>query len=228
MRYLLKEYGSWSVMILSFLIGILISWTFNLSSFLSLLSVSMFINSKQAFTVWIRQKKPNAVYIFLGQVIIGSLFIILVFSSETLRLIPFAIIPLSYVASLYLLGEHAVLTELLGFATLTMAAPLARFSASGLIDIPLYVATAIFFMAGVLKVRIQLRKRLIDRFIMISYIVISIIVYSLIKIPVILLLPLMDNLIFALTLYRVRLATTGWIEVAKSVTFVVLSIFFYQ
>lgn len=228
MRYLLKEYGSWSVMILSFLIGILISWTFNLSSFLSLLSVSMFINSKQAFTVWIRQKKPNAVYIFLGQVIIGSLFIILVFSSETLRLIPFAIIPLSYVTSLYLLGEHAVLTELLGFATLTMAAPLARFSASGLIDIPLYVATAIFFMAGVLKVRIQLRKRLIDRFIMISYIVISIIVYSLIKIPVILLLPLMDNLIFALTLYRVRLATTGWIEVAKSVTFVVLSIFFYQ
>lgn len=215
-------------MILSFLIGILISWTFNLSSFLSLLSVSMFINSKQAFTVWIRQKKPNAVYIFLGQVIIGSLFIILVFSSETLRLIPFAIIPLSYVASLYLLGEHAVLTELLGFATLTMAAPLARFSASGLNDIPLYVATAIFFMAGVLKVRIQLRKRLIDRFIMISYIVISIIVYSLIKIPVILLLPLMDNLIFALTLYRVRLATTGWIEVAKSVTFVVLSIFFYQ
>lgn len=228
MRYLLKEYGSWSVMILSFLIGILISWTFNLSSFLSLLSVSMFINSKQAFTVWIRQKKPNAVYIFLGQVIVGSLFIILVFSSETLRLIPFAIIPLLYVASLYLLGEHAVFTELLGFATLTIAAPLARFSASGLIDIPLYVATAIFFMAGVLKVRIQLRKRLTDRFIMISYIVISIIVYSLIKIPVILLLPLMDNLIFALTLYRVRLATTGWIEVAKSVTFVVLSIFFYQ
>lgn len=215
-------------MILSFLLGILISWTFNLSSFLSLLSVSLFINSKQAFTVWIRQKKPNAVYIFLGQVIIGSLFIILVFSSETLRLIPFAIIPLSYVASLYLLGEHAVLTELLGFATLTMAAPLARFLASGLIDIPLYVATAIFFMAGVLKVRIQLRKRLIDRFIMISYIVISIIVYSLIKISVILLLPLMDNLIFALTLYKVRLATTGWIEVAKSVTFVVLSIFFYQ
>lgn len=228
MRYLLKEYGSWSVMILSFLIGILISGTFNLSSFLSLLSVSMFINSKQAFTIWIRQKEPNAVYIFLGQVIIGSLFTILAFSSETLRLIPFAIIPLSYVASLYLLGEHAVLTELLGFATLTMAAPLARFSVSGLIDIPLYVATAIFFMAGVLKVRIQLRKRLTDRFIMISYIVISIIVYSLIKIPVILLLPLMDNLIFALTLYRVRLATTGWIEVAKSVTFVVLSIFFYQ
>lgn len=215
-------------MILSFLIGILISGTFNLSSFLSLLSVSMFINSKQAFTIWIRQKEPNAVYIFLGQVIIGSLFTILAFSSETLRLIPFAIIPLSYVASLYLLGEHAVLTELLGFATLTMAAPLARFSVSGLIDIPLYVATAIFFMAGVLKVRIQLRKRLTDRFIMISYIVISIIVYSLIKIPVILLLPLMDNLIFALTLYRVRLATTGWIEVAKSVTFVVLSIFFYQ
>lgn len=215
-------------MILSFLIGILISGTFNLSSFLSLLSVSMFINSKQAFTIWIRQKEPNAVYIFLGQVIIGSLFTILAFSSETLRLIPFAIIPLSYVASLYLLGEHAVLTELLGFATLTMAAPLARFSVSGLIDIPLYVATAIFFMAGVLKVRIQLRKRLTDRFIMISYIVISIIVYSLIKIPVILLLPLMDNLIFALTLYRVRLATTGWIEVTKSVTFVVLSIFFYQ
>lgn len=228
MRYLLKEYGSWSVMILSFLTGILITRAFNFNSFLSLLSISLFINSKQSFTIWVRQKDRKAFYIFSGQIIIGTSLFFLAFSSETLRFLPFAIVPLSYTTSLYLLGEHAVVTELLGFATLTIAAPLARFSVSGMIDLPLYVATAIFFMAGVLKVRIQLRKKLKDRLVMIIYLLIASIIYSLIKIPLIILIPLIDNLIFAITLYRVRLSTTGWIEVAKSILFVVISIFSYQ
>lgn len=228
MRYLLKEYGSWSVMILSFLMGILSARSFTFSSILLFLSISLYINSKQAFTILARQRDINAFYIFIGQIIIATSMIFFSFSSETLRLIPFAIVPLSYTVSLYLLGEHAVLTELLGFATLTIAAPLARFTVSGLIDIPLYIATAIFFMSGVLKVRIQLRKRLKDRFVMLFYIIASLIIYSLIKIPVVMLLPLIDNVIFALILYRVRLSTTGWIEVAKSILFVIISIFFYQ
>jgi hypothetical protein len=44
---------------------------------------------------------------------------------------------------------------------------------------------------------------------------------------VIILLPLLDNLIVAATLYKVRLQTTGWIEVAKSVLFLVLFISYY-
>lgn len=227
-RFLLKEYGSWSVMILSFITGILISKAFTFNSFLSILSLSLFINSKQAFTIWFRQKEAKALYIFSCQVIIATLLILLAFSSGTLRLLPFAIMPLIYTISLYFIGEHALITELTGFAVLTLSSLIARFSVTGIIDLPLYIATALFFMAGVLKVRIQLKKRLIDRVVMSLYLVAASIIYHLISVPVIILFPLIDNLIFSLTLYRVRLAVTGWIEVAKSILFVILSIFFYQ
>lgn len=213
---------------LSFLIGILISKSFNLNSLLSLLSVFLFVNSKQAFTIWIRQKDPTVLYILSGQIVLGTVLVLFAYSSEAIRLIPFAIIPLIYIASLYLLGEHAVITELIGFATLTIAAPLARFSVSGSIDLPLYIAITIFFMAGVLKVRVQLRKGSKERLVMVTYILIAFMVYSLLKIHIIMLLPLIDNIIFALTLYRVKLSTTGWIEVVKSILFVILSISFYQ
>lgn len=215
-------------MILSFLIGAIISSAFSFSSLLSLLSISLFINSKQALTIWIRQKNQKAFYIFSGQMIGATLLILLAFSTETLRLLPFVLIPMTYIASLYFLGEHALFTELSGFAVLTLSSLIARFSASGIIDIPLYIATSLFFMAGVLKVRIQLRKRTIDRAVMVLYLAFTFIVYSLINIPVITLIPLMDNLLFSLTLYRVRLAVTGWIEVAKSILFVILSTSFYQ
>jgi hypothetical protein len=46
-------------------------------------------------------------------------------------------------------------------------------------------------------------------------------------IPVIILLPLVDNLIVAATLYKVKLQTTGWIEVAKSLTVLALFIYCY-
>ncbi|MFN3395323.1 MAG: YwiC-like family protein [Thermodesulfovibrionales bacterium] len=227
-RFLLKEYGSWSVMILSFITGILISRAFTLNSFLSLLSLSLFINSKQAFTIWFRQKNIKALYIFFCQIIVATLLILFAFPSGTLRLLPFAIIPLIYIISLYFIGEHALVSELAGFAVLTLSSLIARFSVSGTIDLPLYIATALFFMSGVLKVRIQLKKKLIDRVAMILYLVSAAIIYSSINIPVIILLPLIDNLIFSMTLYRVRLAVTGWIEVAKSILFVILSISFYQ
>lgn len=213
---------------LSFLIGILISKSFNLNSLLSLLSVFLFVNSKQAFTIWIRQKDPMVLYILSGQIVLGTVLVLFAYSSEAIRLIPFAIIPLIYIASLYLLGEHAVITELIGFATLTIATPLARFSVSGSIDLPLYIAITIFFMAGVLKVRVQLRKGSKERLVMVTYILIAFMVYSLLKIHIIMLLPLIDNIIFAFTLYRVKLSTTGWIEVVKSILFVILSISFYQ
>ena len=47
-------------------------------------------------------------------------------------------------------------------------------------------------------------------------------------IPSIILLPLVDNFIVAAILYRVKLRTTGWIEVAKGVTFLGLFIISYQ
>lgn len=227
-RFLLKEYGSWSVMIFSFITGTLISKAFTISSFLSLLSLLIFINSKQAFTLWVRRKDKGGFYVFSGQIIVATFLIFTAFSSEALRLIPFAIIPLGYTACLYLIGEHALITELIGFAVLTLSSLIARFAAKGIIDLSLYIAIALFFMAGVLKVRVQLKRNSTERIAMALYLIIVLTIYSLIKIPVITLLPLIENLIFSLTLYKVRLATTGWIEVVKSILFVILSISFYQ
>lgn len=215
-------------MILSFLTGILVSRSFTTASFFSLLALSLFINSKQALTIWLRQRYRKALYIFLSQVILGTLLILLAFQSATLRLLPFALIPLVYIFSLSILGEHALLTEALGFATLTISSLIARFSAKGVIDLTLYVSIALFFIAGVLKVRIQLKKKMIDRVFMLSYLVIVSIIYRYLNVPLIILLPLIDNLIFVLTIYRVRLSTQGWIEVAKSTLFVILSTSYYQ
>ena len=46
-------------------------------------------------------------------------------------------------------------------------------------------------------------------------------------IPLLILLPLADNLLAAAVLYKVRLQTTGWIEVAKSLLFLALMILFF-
>jgi hypothetical membrane protein len=40
--------------------------------------------------------------------------------------------------------------------------------------------------------------------------------------PVIILLPLIDNAIFSITLYKVKLKATGWLEVIKGMAFLVL------
>jgi len=222
MRFLLKEYGSWSVMLISFLAGILISKKITPSSIVSLLSLCLYINSKQAFTIWIRQKDRRAFYLFSGQTLVATILILTAFSSDSLKIMPFVSIPIIYLLSLRFSGEHALITELMGFAVLTLSSLIARFSVTGVIDLSLYIATALFFMAGVLKVRIQLKKRMSDRVAMIFYIFIAMALYYLIDMPLIILLPLIDNLIFSLTLYRVRLATTGWIEVAKSISFLIL------
>jgi hypothetical protein len=46
-------------------------------------------------------------------------------------------------------------------------------------------------------------------------------------IPVIILLPLVDNLIVSAYPYKVKLQTTGWIEVGKSLIFLSLFIYYY-
>ncbi len=54
-QYILKEYGAWSVMIISYIAGIFVSGGMGIKSLPTLLAVSLFVNSKQAFTRWIYQ-----------------------------------------------------------------------------------------------------------------------------------------------------------------------------
>ena len=89
------------------------------------------------------------------------------------------------------------------------------------------MAAALYFAAGVFKVKILLLKRTRERVIMVLYVLFSIVMYHGYHIPLIILLPFVDNLIVAVAPYKVKLQTTGWIEVVKSLLFLALMAKFY-
>jgi hypothetical protein len=124
-------------------------------------------------------------------------------------------------------GEHFVLTEVLGFTLLSLAAVLAKFLLTDGLDVRLFLGVALYFSAGVFKIKAVLLKKTRDRVLTAIAVVVAAVVYHLMHIPIIILLPLVDNLIVAAVLYRVKLQTTGWIEVAKSLTFLGLFISYY-
>jgi len=227
--YVLKEYGSWSVLSISFLIGLGVSravppWT-ALPLFMSL---GLLINSKQAYTQWSRRagdRKP--LMIFLGQVIIATIILAAVFGSTIPRLLPLLIIPTAYLLMARLEGEHAILTELLGFSLLSLAAVLAKYLVTEGLDVRLYVGVATYFIAGVFKIKTMLFRKLRDRLLTILGVIITLYLYHRFHVTYLILLPLIENIVAALTLYTVRLQTTGWIEVVKSLAFMGLFIYFY-
>jgi hypothetical protein len=53
------------------------------------------------------------------------------------------------------------------------------------------------------------------------------VLYITFGLPLLLLVPLIDNVLFALTLYRAGLSTTGWLEVSKGLVFLGLLAFSY-
>lgn len=229
-RYILKEYGSWGVMTISYLAGIFAGGGFNLKAILSLLAISLFINSKQAFTFWIRHidsVKSSAV--FMTQIISASFIMVSISGEAVFKLLPYALIPAIYILLLYFAGEHAIMTEICGFALLTLSSLMAKFVTTGAIDHRLYIAVAVFFTASVFKVKLQLKSVHGSRFTvhgqrvsMILYVAFAVFAYYLIRMPVVILLPLIDNVIFSLTLYKLKLKATGWIEVIKGVAFLAL------
>jgi hypothetical protein len=122
-------------------------------------------------------------------------------------------------------GEHFVVTELLGFVLLSLAAVLAKFLVVEGVDVRLFVATALYFTAGVFKVKAVLFKKMRDRVLTVLYVLFALYVYGRFHIAAIVLLPLVENIVMAATLYKVRLQTTGWIEVVKSLIFLGLMVY---
>jgi hypothetical protein len=226
--YFLKEYGSWSVLIIAYIAGMAASRGFSWLTFPLFTALGLFINSKQAFTKWLRGKGDRqALLVFLGQIIAATVIILVLFRGDVPRLLPLLVFPAAYLLMNRFAGEHFVLTEVLGFTLISLAAVLAKFILTGGVDIRLFVAVALYFSAGVFKVKALLRKRALDRFLAVLYVVFAAFVYRGFHLPLIVLLPLADNVIAAVTLYKVRLKTTGWIEVAKSLLFLALMVAFY-
>ncbi len=228
-NYFLREYGSWSVLIIAYLTGLTVSRGFTWPVVPVFIAICLLINSKQAFTKWIRRKGyPASLFIFLGQVVAAAAILIAVFGGGIVQLLPLLLFPAAYLLMNRFAGEHFVLTEVLGFCLISLAAVLAKFTVTGGVDIRLFVAAAFYFSAGVFKVKVLLLRKTRDRIIMLLYIILAALVYRGYHITFIVLLPLFDNFIAAVTLYRVKLKTTGWIEVSKGVLFLVLmSIYYY-
>ncbi len=223
--YFLKEYGSWSVLIISYLIGLGVSRSFPWQAVPVFLALSLLINSKQAYTKWMRRSGgTGAPALFLAQIGVAAIILVLVYGPGVPQLLPLLVIPAAYLLTSRLAGEHFVVTELLGFTLLSLAAILAKFLVVQGVDVRLFVAVALYFTAGVFKIKAVLLRKLRDRILAVLYVVFALYAYRRFHISWIILLPLVENVAAAVTLYRVKLQTTGWIEVAKSVTFLVIMI----
>lgn len=226
--YFLKEYGSWSVLSIAFLTGLGVSRSIPWQAVPLFFSLGLLINSKQALTKWVRKAGDRTSYlIFLGQIAVAAVILTVLFGADIMRLLPLLVFPAGYLLSNKLAGEHGLMTEVLGFALLSLAAVLAKFLITNGLDVWLFVAVALYFTAGVSKIKAVLRGKMRDRVAAILHVLASIGIYRLMHIPVIILLPLVENIIASTTLYRVRLRTTGWIEVAKSLAFLWFMIAFF-
>ncbi len=226
--YVLKEYGSWSVLTVSYLIGLGVSRSFPWQAVPVYVALALLINSKLAYTKWLRRSGgTRAKVLFLAQTGVAAVILLSVFGSGLPQLLPLLLFPAAYLVMNRYAGEHHVLTELFGFALLSLAAVLAKFLVVQGIDVRLFAATGLYFTAGVFKVKAVLLRRMRDRVLTVLYVLLAAYVYRRFVISLLVLLPLAENIVMAVTLYKVRLQMTGWIEVAKSLAFLALMIIFF-
>jgi hypothetical protein len=212
-------------MTLSYLTGLVVSDRITPGVVAVFMAIALYINSKQAFVLWMRRREGNrsrSLAAFMLQILAATMLLLPVLGKNLALLMPYAFVPLAYLISLKFLGEHSIITEISGFALLSLSALLAKLTATGVIDPVLFTTVAIFFTAGVFKVRVQFAKGMLQRILMVIYVGFAIAVYWLMHTSVLILLPLIDNLAFSITLYRLKLRFTGWLEVLKGVAFLLL------
>jgi hypothetical protein len=124
--------------------------------------------------------------------------------------------------------EHSLFAELNGFALLTLSAPIVYYVITSDVSWRLYVAVLVFFWAGIIKVRVRLKKTVPYRILMVIYCAAASILFYALSIPVILLLALFENIISVILMREERLRTTGNIELIKGAVFLVLAGFFWE
>jgi len=226
--YVVKEYGVWSVLAVSVLIGLGVSGAISWQAISVFLALSLLVNSKQALTILFNQTAyRRSLVIFLVQIVSAAGIFIAVFGNDVIMLVPLLIFPAVYILMRWFAGEHFIVTELLGFVSLSLAAVIVKFLYTGGLDVRLFVAVAFYFMAGVFKVKALIQNKMMNRIYSVLYVVIAAMVYRRMHIPIIILLPFLDNVIVAVVPYKVKIKTTGWIEVAKSLVTLILFMVYY-
>jgi len=213
-------------MTMAYLTGLAAAHQVNMKALAGFLALALLINAKQAVTIWMRAAANGRIapgMIFALQVLSAAALLWPLYTNYGLfQLLPYAAFPAAYLLSLRFQGEHNIITEVLGFVLLSLAALVAKAIVGSGLDIHLFIATAVFFVAGVFRVRIQFKKEFRYRVAMFCYVVAAIGLFYGMGYRILLLLPLIDNLVFAFTLYRVNLQATGWIEMAKGLAFLLL------
>jgi hypothetical protein len=233
-----KEWGSWVVFVTSCLAGLITGlqtrpWLtgrkFATVTALTVLGTAFLINAKNPLASAIRSKGKSEHVMWLLFFTVTGLALLVPFLSEGLRAFSvFAALVACYIILLASGKEHHIAAELNGFALLTVAAPAVYFAITGKMSWKLYLAVSVFLSAGVFKVRLRLRKTPLFRWVMILYCAASLTIFSLLSISVIILLPLVENIMTAIWLREEKLRTTGNIELAKSIAFLILIGFFWK
>jgi hypothetical protein len=230
---LVKEHGAWFVFFFSAASGVLtgilsLSEPLSHEVYLYLLStlagITLLINSKAPFVSMIRSgrfKRDEAVWLALF-LSFGLLLLIPFLKSGLIRFLPFSLPAAAYFILLYLNKEHLVVTELIGFSLLTIAAPVTYFVITGSLSLQLYAAVFIFFSAGVFKVRVRLKRTPFFRIVMALYCMAAAGMYLLMGITPLILLPLIDNILFSFRPRDEKLKVTGNTELIKGAVFLVL------
>ncbi len=234
-----KEYGSWAVFIFSCTAGITTGlltkpWqtgkSFSLEMLLTVVGLVLLINSKNPLSSLLKkrtQQKEHLVwYLFFSLTGLVLLAPVLIKGINTFLLfLPFVV---SYMILLLYGKEHYLITELNGFALLTLSAPITYFVITGVIPVKLLLAVFIFFAAGVFKVKARMKKTLAYRWLMVIYCACAFILFLLFNIASVILLPLFENIISVVWMREEKLRMTGNIELIKGIIFTVLLAFYWK
>lgn len=234
-----KEWGSWAVSGSSCLAGIITGSLkraaeteqgFIFTTVLTIIGLFLLINSKNPLAAALRareSKKEHTIW-FLIFSTAGMICMIPFLIKGIREFAVFGLLAVSYVIFLANGKEHHILSELNGFALLTLSAPVVYFMVSGEMSFILYAAVFVYFASGVFKVRARIRKTLFFRWLMGIYCAAAVGIYYLLHLPVAILLPLLENLWNIIVMREERLRTTGYIELTKSAVFVVLLSFLWR
>jgi voltage-gated potassium channel Kch len=234
-----KEWGSWVVFSASCLVALITGlmtrpWeagrAFVTPLVLTVIGMFMLINSKNPLASLVRTKgeKTEHMLWFVFFSTAGLLLLTPFLVSGMKHFFLFSLLGVSYAVFLKAGKEHHILAELNGFALLTLSAPILFFVITGRVSLRLYAAVLVFFGAGVFKVKVRLRKTVFSRAGMVLYCVLGVIAFSLLNVSALILLPLLENVISSFWMREEKLRTTGYIEMAKSMAFVMLMLLFWH
>ncbi len=236
---IVKEHGLWVVFIISCIAGIIASLRdhsllvetglFN-ESLITVAGLALLLNSKKPLTSLFRSNdrgKDDLIwFLLLSLTGLALLVPFLLDGFETFVI--FSPLLIIYFIYLYFRREHDLAAEFLGFALLTVSAPVIYFVLTGLLSVKLYFAVFTFFAAGVLKVRTSIKKTGLYRLSMIVYCAVSPVLFIMLGISPFLLLPLSENVVSSVRNREERLRKLGNIELVKGAIFVMLLILYWR